>query len=31
VSQIHKSALERMQLVLKDEGIQSPSAFFSAA
>ena len=31
VSQIHKSALERMQLVLKDEGIQSPNAFFSAA
>jgi RNA polymerase sigma factor for flagellar operon FliA len=31
VSQIHKSALERMQLVLKDGGIQSPSAFFSAA
>ncbi len=31
VSQIHKSALERMQLVLRDEGIQSPEAFFSAA
>jgi RNA polymerase sigma factor for flagellar operon FliA len=31
VSQIHKAALERMQLVLKDEGIQSPNAFFSAA
>jgi RNA polymerase sigma factor for flagellar operon FliA len=31
VSQIHKSALERMQIVLKDGGIQSPSAFFSAA
>jgi RNA polymerase sigma factor for flagellar operon FliA len=31
VSQIHKSALERMQVFLKDEGIQSPSAFFSAA
>lgn len=31
VSQIHKSALERMQVVLKDGGIQSPSAFFSAA
>lgn len=31
VSQIHKSALERMQMFLKDGGIQSPSAFFSAA
>jgi RNA polymerase sigma factor for flagellar operon FliA len=31
VSQIHKSALERMQLVLRDGGIQSPEAFFSAA
>jgi RNA polymerase sigma factor for flagellar operon FliA len=31
VSQIHKSALERMQLVLRDDGIQSPSAFFTAA
>ena len=31
ISQIHKSALERMQTVLKDEGIQSPNAFFSAA
>jgi len=31
VSQIHKSALERMQLVLRDGGIQSPGAFFSVA
>ena len=31
VSQIHKSALERMQSVLRDDGIQSPGAFFSAA
>lgn len=31
VSQIHKSALERMQTVLKDGGIQSPGAFFTAA
>jgi RNA polymerase sigma factor for flagellar operon FliA len=31
VSQIHKSALERMQAVLRDGGIQSPGAFFSAA
>jgi RNA polymerase sigma factor for flagellar operon FliA len=31
VSQMHKSALERMQSVLRDKGIQSPEAFFSAA
>lgn len=31
VSQIHKAALEKMQLVLKDKGIGSASAFFTAA
>jgi RNA polymerase sigma factor for flagellar operon FliA len=31
VSQIHKAALEKMQLVLKDSGIASPGAFYSAA
>lgn len=31
VSQIHKSALEKMQSMLRHAGIDSPTAFFSAA
>ncbi len=31
VSQIHKAALEKMQLILRDTGIRSAAAFFSAA
>lgn len=31
VSQIHKAALERMQSVLRDTGIESPEAFYTAA